>query len=53
MKKDDHNIIFVSEGDKDLLWDSVTAHFQLPGGQDLRKIVKSWALKKMATQFKT
>ena len=51
MKKDDPRISFVSEQDKDLLWDSVTAHFQLPGNEDLRKLVKSWALKKMATQF--
>ena len=25
----------------------------LPAGEDLRKLVKSWALKKMATQFQT
>ena len=43
MKKDDPRISFVSERDKDLLWDLVTAH--------LKKLVKSWALKKMATQF--
>ena len=51
MKKDDPQINFISEQDKDLLWDSVTAHFQLPRNADLRKLVKSWALKKMATQF--
>ena len=50
-KKDDHQISFVSEREKDLLWDSVTAHFNLPAGVDLRNLVKSWALKKMATQF--
>ena len=38
---------------KDLLWDSVTPHFNLPAGDDLRKLVESWALKKMATQFQT
>ena len=51
MKKDDRNISFVSERDKDLLWALVTAHFQLPRGEDLKKLVKSWTLKKMATQF--
>ena len=50
-KKDDPLISFVSEREKDLLWDSVTAHFNLPACEDLRKLVKSWALKKMATQF--
>ena len=50
MKKDDPRISFVSEREKDdFLWDLVTAHFQLPGGEDLKKLVKSWALKKMAT----
>ena len=34
MKKDDPRISFVSERDKDLLWDLVTAHFQLPGDED-------------------
>jgi hypothetical protein len=53
VKKDDRNISLVSERDKDLLWLSVTAHFQLPGGEDLKELVKSWALNKMATQFQT
>jgi hypothetical protein len=52
-KKVDPLISFVSEREKDLLWDSVTAHFNLPVGKDLRKLFKSWALKKMATQFQT
>ena len=51
--KDDPLIRFVSEREKDLLWDSVTTHFNLLVGEDLRKLVKSWALKKMATQFQT
>ena len=50
-KKDDPLISFVSDQDKDLLWALVTAHFNLPVGEDLIKLVKSWALKKMATQF--
>ena len=40
-KKDDPLISFVSEREKDLLWDSVNAHFNLPVGEDLRKLVKS------------
>ena len=36
-KKKDHPLIsFVSERDKDLLRDSVTAHFHLPGGEDFK-----------------
>ena len=50
-KKDDPLISFVSKQEKDLLWDSVTAHFNLPACEDLKKLVKIWALKKMATQF--
>jgi hypothetical protein len=50
-KKDDHTISFVFERDKDLLWLSVTTHFQLPGDDDVKELVKCWALKKMATQF--
>ena len=50
-KKDDRSISFVSERDSDLLWALVTTYFKLPGGEDLKKIVKSWALKKMATRF--
>ena len=52
-KKDDPLISFVSERQKDLLWDSITAHFNLPAGEDFKKLVKNWALKKMATQFQT
>ena len=36
MKKDDPQISFVYERDKDLLRDSVTAHFHLPGGEDFK-----------------
>jgi hypothetical protein len=43
-KKDDTLISFVSEREKDLVWDSVTVHFNLQAGEDLRKLVKSWAL---------
>jgi hypothetical protein len=50
-RKDAPLINFVSDRDKDILWDSVTAHFTLLAGEDLRNPVKSWALKKMSTQF--
>ena len=52
-KKDDPLISFVSKRENDLVWDSVTAHFTLPAGVDLRNLVKSWVLKKMTTQFQT
>ena len=48
MKKESPQISFVSEQDKDVLWDSITAHFHLLGGEDIKKLVKSWALKKMS-----
>jgi hypothetical protein len=50
-RKDDSRIPFVSDLEKDLLWQSVLEHFNLPAGDDLRGLVKSWSLKKMATQF--
>jgi len=50
-RKDDPLISFVSEREKNIFWDSVTAHFTLPAGEDLRNLVISWALKKMTTQF--
>ena len=37
MKKESPQISFVSERDKDILWDSITAHFHLPGGEDIKK----------------
>jgi hypothetical protein len=46
---DDPLINFVSEREKDLLWATTIAYFNLPAGEDLKKLVKSWALKKMAT----
>jgi hypothetical protein len=51
-KEEDAPLIsFVSDREKDILWDSVTAHFTLPAGVDLRNLVKNWVVKKMATQF--
>jgi RNAse (barnase) inhibitor barstar len=51
-KREDASLIsFVSDRENDILWDSVTTHLTLPVGVDLRNLVKSWAVKKMATQF--
>jgi hypothetical protein len=50
-KNDDPQIPYISDRAKDLLWQSLTEHFNLPAGGDLQKLVKSWALKMMATQF--
>ena len=51
--KDGPRISFVSDIDKMLLWNEITAPFELPVDDDLKGLVKSWALKKMATQFQT
>jgi len=52
-KKVGPHISFVSDIDKMLLWNEITAPFELLGDDDLKGLVKSWALKKMATQFQT
>ena len=41
MKKDDPHISFISDIDKRLLWNEITTHFELPGNEDLKKLVKS------------
>ena len=53
MKKDDPQISFVSDIDKWHLWNEITAHFDLLGDENLKELVKSWAVKKMTTQFQT
>ena len=40
-RKDAPLISFVSEQEKDILWDSVMVCFTLPAGVDLRNLVKS------------
>jgi hypothetical protein len=40
MKKDAPHITFVSDREKDLLWDQVTAHFGLPGNEATKNLVK-------------
>jgi hypothetical protein len=54
-KKEAPHISFVSNRDKELLWDEVIAHFSLPPHLDdgTKKLVQSWTLKKMATQFQS
>jgi hypothetical protein len=51
-RKDAPTIPFVSNLEKQLLWDAIIEHFTLPEGADV-ELVKSWALKKMATQLQT
>ena len=52
-------VSYVDQRSKDLLWDTLLSHFNLPpecDGEDeleRRLKVKEWALKKMATQFQT
>jgi hypothetical protein len=51
-RKDAPMIPFVSNLEKQLLWDAITEHFTLPEGANV-ELVKSWVLKKMATQLQT
>jgi hypothetical protein len=51
-RKDAPMIPFVSNLEKQLMWDAITEHFTLPEGANV-ELVKSWVLKKMATQFQT
>ena len=41
MKKEDPWIKFVSYIDKRLLWNEITAHFDLLGDENLKELVKS------------
>ena len=51
-KKDAPHISFVSDRDKNLLWNDLLSHFTLEtADDDLKELVKKWAMKKMATQF--
>jgi hypothetical protein len=53
--KEDREVSYVDERSKNLLWDMLMSHFNLPegliDGQWLK--VKQFALKKMATQFQS
>ena len=48
-KTSDDQVSYVSEREKDQLWNDLTAHFELPGKTE--ELFKSCAMKKMATQF--
>ena len=53
--KEDRGVSYVDERSKNLLWDTLMSHFNLPEGltDGQRLKVKQFALKKMATQFQT
>ena len=51
-KKAVDGVSYVDQRSKDLLWDTLLSHFNLPLECNRSK-VKEWALKKMATQFQT
>ena len=51
---------FVSDLDKNLIWDDILQHFTLQADDyddinddELKELVRKWAMKKMATQFQT
>jgi hypothetical protein len=51
-KKGAPHISFVSNHDKDLVWRDVLLHFGLDtNDKELKKRVRDWSMKKMATQF--
>lgn len=54
-KVDDGRVTFVDERAKQVLWDTLMAHFILPADCDeaTKEKVKVWALKKMAIQFQS
>jgi hypothetical protein len=54
------DVSFVSDNDKNLLWNDIVQHFTLQADDyddinddELKDLVRSWAMKKMATQFQT
>ena len=51
-------VSFVSDLDKNLIWDDILQHFKLQADDyddinddELKELVRKWAMKKMATQF--
>jgi hypothetical protein len=53
-KKEAPHISFVSDFDKTLLWNDILQHFTLEtDDDDLKELVRNWAMKKMATQFQS
>ena len=54
-KKVEQGVSYVDERSKNLLWDTLMSHFNLPEGlTDAKQLkVKQFALKKIATQFQS
>ena len=57
-KINEHRVSFVSNLDKNLIWDDILQHFTLQADDydainddKLKELVRNWAMKKMATQF--
>ena len=57
-KINEPDVSFVPDVDKNLLWNDILAHFTLQADDyddinddELKELVRSWAMKKMATQF--
>jgi hypothetical protein len=59
-KINEPNVSFVSDLDKNLLWNDILQHFTLQADDyddinddELKELVRTWAMKNMATQFQT
>ena len=59
-KINEPNVSFVSDVDKNLLWNDILAHFMLQADDyddinddELKELVQKWTMKKIATQFQT
>ena len=59
-KINEPHVSFVSDLDKNLIWDDILQHFMLQADDydainddELKELVRKWAMKKMATQFQT
>ena len=59
-KINEPHVSFVSDLDKNLIWDDILQHFTLQADDydainddELKELVRKWAMKKMATQFQT
>ena len=59
-KINEPHVSFVSDLDKNLIWDDILQHFTLQADDyddinddELKELVRKWPMKKMATQFQT
>jgi len=59
-KINEPHVSFVSDLDKNLIWDDILQHFTLQADDhdainddELKELIRKWAMKKMATQFQT